>query len=82
VWKGTNGYVSLRVPLFEGDSGSPIVITDQHELASIFSRVPDQCGLPGYPAVYNNDSAMWWWITNYCNLQKIPMEITKAGALF
>jgi secreted trypsin-like serine protease len=51
------------------------------KLVVIVSWGPDQCGLAGYLAVYTKVSAVWGWIIYACNLQKIPMVITKAGAM-
>ena len=68
--------------LFKGDSGGPLATTtNPPRLAGIVSWGPVECGHPDYPAVYTKVSALWDWILYACNLQKIPMEITKAGTV-
>jgi len=65
-----------------GDSGGPLATTTSPpKLVGIVSWGPGKCGLVGYPAVYTKVSALLDWILYTCSLQKIPMEITKAGAM-
>lgn len=65
-----------------GDSGGPLVTaTSPPRLVGIVSWGPVDCGLVGYPAVYTKVSALWDWILNACNLQKMPKEITKVRAM-
>jgi len=65
-----------------GDSGGPLTITTSPpRLVGIVSWGPVECGQVGFPAVYTKVSALWDWILYACNLEKIPMEITKADGM-
>jgi len=72
----------LHVLLFKGDSGGPLATTTQPPiLAGIVSWGPKKCGIPGQSSVYTKVSAVWYWISFFCKVQKIPLEIIKADAL-